>query len=439
MRTRVFVSHSAKSDADKAVLDQLVCDLKAADLDVWVDYERLRAGADWNKDITTELQNCHAAIVLFSKQALQSEFVKYEVSALVHRRRVQSVFELFPLMLDDIDVDAVEKTPFYEAIRLVNLQLESLAAARNSVTAKLRAIEPTALVAVKTIEGNLIPWFRRIEPVNLTTAAGDLGFEIPQVDCWAQGTAPHRDAVALAFMRGLLAQPIDQQIKALLKIEEPLGGAKNLAEVFRLAAPCWVDDQAAQTLADTRREPPGKRAAVVNATQGDWTCRMFLRRACPMQDVEMLGPGDGADDGEAGVLGTVVPVGRDVVGDLEAQIMQSLCRRHDVTPAPGDDVLVQLDRAMAEEENFLDIVPVQVIDLHGVDARAIAPLLERFKRLTLVVMSGPSLPDNLPPELEAVLTPVVPLLEHGGASLHHNEMHAHYWYNHRVMAQRRSQ
>lgn len=436
MRTRVFVSHSAKSDADKAVLDQLVSDLKAADLDVWVDYERLGAGADWNKDITTELQNCHAAIVLFSEQALQSEFVKYEVSALVHRKRVQSAFPLFTLMLEDTSVAAI-KTAFYAAIEIAQFQLKPLAAAKQDVIQKLCAIAPDALTAVSDVEGQLMQQFRAINPSNLIRAARELQFLMPDLQGWEMTPAEFSDAAALAFVRAMLAQSIDGQLKALLKVENFLEATKkgSFIEVFDLIAPCWVNDQAAQRLFGARRAEPGKRAAIVNATQGDWTCRMFMLRAAPGQDALLLNDGGPASGGGAVHMGTVVPVGRDVAGDLESQILRALCLRHCVAEGPDTDVA--LDQAMADEEDLFDVYPIQVVDLQGVDVSVIKPLLTRFKRLTLIVTSGPALPQNLPPDLAAIVITIEPPLQHTGDRTSHDEVHAHKIYNSAPMRERR--
>ena len=116
MTTKVFVSHSAKSDEHKQLLTALVAEMTALDLDPWVDYQGIELGDPWNDKITQALHQCHAAVVLFSAQALLSPFVKYEVSCLAYRKRTQPGFGLFPVIIDDLQVEQVTDD-FFGAIR----------------------------------------------------------------------------------------------------------------------------------------------------------------------------------------------------------------------------------------------------------------------------------------------------------------------------------
>lgn len=71
----IFISHSTK-DNDKT--DQIADILKKAGFDVWVDFESIRDGTRWVKEIETGINTCDAVVVVWSKSAQESEWVEKE-------------------------------------------------------------------------------------------------------------------------------------------------------------------------------------------------------------------------------------------------------------------------------------------------------------------------------------------------------------------------
>jgi hypothetical protein len=98
-RPKIFISHSAKTDPAKHLLDRLEKELGAAGFELLVDRTRLDAhpGVRWREALNAWLEICDGAIILFSREALQSDWVKAEAVILNHRWRGGT--RGFPLLL----------------------------------------------------------------------------------------------------------------------------------------------------------------------------------------------------------------------------------------------------------------------------------------------------------------------------------------------------
>src|SRR5687768_11218947 len=92
---RIFISHSTDitDEPGRKYVTAVVSGLADATdekgdprFDVFYDRKSLEGGDDWNKKIVNHLIYCHAAVLILSPRALDSEFVKFEVSNLMARR-----------------------------------------------------------------------------------------------------------------------------------------------------------------------------------------------------------------------------------------------------------------------------------------------------------------------------------------------------------------
>ena len=85
VKPRVFISHSAREDAEALeLLDALSAALEE-EFAVRVDKDHLKLGDNWRNTLNTWIGGCDAAIVLLSSKALKSAFVAYEASILTFR------------------------------------------------------------------------------------------------------------------------------------------------------------------------------------------------------------------------------------------------------------------------------------------------------------------------------------------------------------------
>src|SRR5580658_4736674 len=98
---RIFISHSSHPDpfADqvlKAVKDGL------GGQEIFIDSDVLRPGDEWCSVIYHRLAECHAAIILLNRAALESTWVRREVNILLWRRALGYPLEIVPALLGDV-------------------------------------------------------------------------------------------------------------------------------------------------------------------------------------------------------------------------------------------------------------------------------------------------------------------------------------------------
>ncbi|WP_270888835.1 toll/interleukin-1 receptor domain-containing protein [Pedococcus sp. 5OH_020] len=95
----VFISYNA--EADEAAARRLAADLRAADLDVWMASESIRAGESFPAAIDRGLEGSEFVIVLLSPSALASDWVRAEVYAALDRAH-QGLTTLIPARLQPV-------------------------------------------------------------------------------------------------------------------------------------------------------------------------------------------------------------------------------------------------------------------------------------------------------------------------------------------------
>src|ERR1700694_2670824 len=102
-KTRVFVSHSSKgADAAKR-LDDVHSGLQGRGYDVLMDICDIRSGEEWRQKIHRMLAQCHAAVILFNQDAIDSRWVLKEATILAWRHALERpAFKLLPVRLGDV-------------------------------------------------------------------------------------------------------------------------------------------------------------------------------------------------------------------------------------------------------------------------------------------------------------------------------------------------
>lgn len=117
--TRAFVSYSAK---DKYFVDFLVELLEFHHVDVWVDRNKLRGGAEFSSDIDQALVSCDCLIVVISQHSANSQWMTREISTF---RTANPDRPIIPLaLIEDADAEKIygglgqiQKIRFYESYR----------------------------------------------------------------------------------------------------------------------------------------------------------------------------------------------------------------------------------------------------------------------------------------------------------------------------------
>jgi hypothetical protein len=111
---KVFVSHSSRDDEFtvafvQALRDSLGIQEGGDASEVQVDRVDLRPGDEWRSVIYHWLAECRAAVVLLSRAALESAWVRREVNILLWRHALGDPIEIITAYLDDIGSDDLRK------------------------------------------------------------------------------------------------------------------------------------------------------------------------------------------------------------------------------------------------------------------------------------------------------------------------------------------
>jgi hypothetical protein len=419
----IFISHSAKSKKHQGYLETLEQALDQAGFSPWVDRKRLQGGDFWNDELSNALVACHSAVLLCSRQSLDRDYVKHEISYLSVRRRTEDNFVLYPILLDGLQPKVMQKG-YFGAIRFSDIQFATWGSQKclDDLFTQLEPVKIAAEVPLSPsarLEIHLAEEvFSKISPKLLKAAADELkwtensSWELPQ-------------GCAQLFTRHLFDAPMLDQYKALKEIELSLGD--EAAAIFEQVAPCWVDERASQAFSKVLQAPPGERGAMVNAFHAWFTARMYLRRA--RLHLKLRVDQKTKDLAGAHVLedlaGAHVPEGRKDGASLQTKVKQAITFQLGLleTDKKGE---LQKALQMAELKKESIISALQ-LSQHDELLKLLPALQEEYQTVTFVIAAGASLP-AIDDALKTQLRVIEPLLTVEDEACHHNESYAYEWY-----------
>ena len=121
------------------------------------------------------------------------------------------------------------------------------------------------------------------------------------------------------------------------------------------------------------------------------------------------------------VVGARTAIGRQAAADLVVQLRTALCQKYEVSLEASDpDKDKAIDRELAFDETNMDFRPVEAVQLSEFDLPVLRSLLDSFKRITFVAMTGEAVPE-IPPDLADRVQVIEPKLTHDETQTRHNE------------------
>jgi len=300
---KLFISHSSRlddpeisNDPDqnpnlKLLLD-VIYDIKneygdAIEILVDKDEKGLPAGHDWEKRLNEWLAECHAAVILLSKRAIEnSNWVKKEAAILSWRRELDKNFLLIPILLqgqttpDDLEKDlfGTLRISKDQCIRDVNTGQDVLNGIKNALGEK------------ETLQGKIrLTPFDRLQVVVAKLLAENSDSNTLK-DAWDELTGedkPLWDPNAItqfshALTRYLLRDNANSlaNFTAVLNNIRPKVKQDNAKEIFEYVRSLWVDAKAAGCI------PQSKTHQKFLAQNGNhlpnFTFKRYTERAWPM-------------------------------------------------------------------------------------------------------------------------------------------------------------
>lgn len=393
LKYRVFISHSAKDDpAAFAFVQKLAARLDQAGYEVLVDLD-LKVGDGWEHRIGWWVDRCHASIVVFTKKALKSDYVKFEVGNLLHRWHsaggAAGTFHLLPLLIEPLT--EADLKGFYSRINLWALQRfgykKDLNETIDAVLDRLKTVSRKVGAFDSTLETNLTSILENLKDDQLTATAVKVGFNTKN---WPAAS------VTPFFVRALISSSMSTAWEVVKELRVPLG-APRTRDLFDLLMPCWVGAECARELERVTKAAAGPRCALVDAEAVSFTPEMYLVRAKGRLPA---------------MSGLVVPVIADDLGTnwvegLRAKVRRILEEKLDVN-APGlefkTSVAEQLEQRCKSNEPVLVALRIEATLLPKLEAVAST---QEFAYATFVALTRPAPADADAPGV-TILRPLLP-------------------------------
>ncbi|MEW8411368.1 MAG: toll/interleukin-1 receptor domain-containing protein [Candidatus Thiodiazotropha sp.] len=297
---KLFVSHSSKTDASKQFLQKICNKLQENDNGCYVLVDKsgdIYPSADWEKRLDEWLAECHAAVILVTKAALNSWWVLKEATILKWRWGLDSNFKrLFIVLLDDLENTVFKKGRY----KILNLDRVQFLTDHDNDPDKIVAKIETELAKTQPlvtwfdrIKGSLSSTLREVDPTMLALTCQDLQVEnrLGEAVNWSgSDNLPQADALARLILREhhTSLRVYNDVIDA---INPPLHH-DSAQPLYETVYPLWIKGEAAALLPFTceDKDPESKRLAINGRRLYRFTAESFVRRSYPFSNDWQLIP-----------------------------------------------------------------------------------------------------------------------------------------------------
>jgi len=381
----IFLSHSAKTPFAERVRNGVAARLEEQGFTVLLDRTCLDPGDAWRPKLHRYLGSCHGAVLLFSEEALQSDWVLKEATILTWRHSLNRQLRIVPALLGAVTPDKTQIDRF-RALELGEIQFARIAATaetdENADALIEEIVRPFRDFAYGETDPAMRDWLRsvrdclrRASPEALEEAAGEMKM--------APRSWDNADDLVSTLAYHLLCSDFRGSLEALRILASSVP-KEFFSRLVDLVVPTWVSQEAARLILPVTRLDPAHRNLAINAEYPD-TGECYLWRAtCCRLGVPPIRATDVS--GEAAEEETLVRFDR-------------ACRR--AFGLGEDKPLKWLRHAFdtATEPVFL------MVGEGAMDREVLAALRQRYGSPTFVLLSGPSFPDREAlglPELETI-------------------------------------
>lgn len=288
---KLFVSHSSKSPEDLERL-RVVCDgLKALRYHLLVDMnaefgnqDAILPGRDWNRRINEWMFECHAAVVLFNRCALErSDWVRKEASVLTWRRDLEKDFCLIPVLLDGICAEALGEG-VYGVMRMADSQCIAAPDDPKVMVKSIAAGLGSADLTRPTPFDRLARSLRKIFEEQADTETLEDAWEALDGEDKPDPRVPFAERLVRLLLRN--NQLALEHLQELINRIRPRISADRARELVQSLECLWVDPRAASELANAGDE---HRLVALNGNYLPlFTAAHYVKRAWFLNDRSQL-------------------------------------------------------------------------------------------------------------------------------------------------------
>ena len=382
-------------------------------VEVLVDQDGLVPGDDWNHQLNLWLAECHVAIILFSRRAIEkSDWVAKEAAILSWRAELDEKFTLIPVMLDG------ESTPEDLAKDFLGaLQIDRNQCIRNAQTAddilagilrKIGAPEDLAgdyaQTPLERLQGGIAKLLRdETTSDSLQKALDDL--ECPVLPDGRSNHERYADLLARQLLTATAGKPLECFKLFQLGVDplEPRPDRRWVNTLFNAIRSLWVDPRAAACIPlALRHRRPLLMAGNYVSTILPGLCRVtgytlerYLERAWPGSNL---------------FFDPITLTKFDTLEEMQDEIRRSVYNPMVASTNKGDD----LDKWLNDDVKKIVVVATPPAKGELPDARQLAELSRlaaTYERLIVILDTGAEC-RPLPTTIKAVTPPLDPRFEH---------------------------
>lgn len=399
---KVFISHSSKGDRKATRLCNLLSgQLREGGHEVLIDRDGLKPGAEWRTELYGWLATCDAAVLVLSPKALASRWVQREIDILMWRRGLGCHLEVVPVLTEGL------KTAATDAAGLTDLKTVEMV--KGSARTTARQLADQVIERFPDMPSNprrddpMAAWLERIgrhlvevrSSEVMRDAAMALGMREEDA---AQAALP---AGGGAFMAShLLDSELSGRLCPAVGVLSDALSRDRLERLVRDVRPAWVEVATARELLP--RSGATRRTLLLNA---EWpeTAEDYIHRAT-------CRPPYGALDERLGAI----PLDESASALPEA-MTEKLLELYGYPPS------TPLSRIRPDGLLYYLIFDVQQLTL-ATALRCLETAHDLLPDLIVVVLTGPRLPDVVPPSRDGV-HPLPALAEDVEIEAYRNRQH----------------
>lgn len=273
---KIFITHSTKTEEAQEFLDAVK---KALDLnfDVRLDQTGLKGGDDWRAKLYQWMEEVHGAVLLLTKEALESKFVQMEAMYFTWRKFRQPGFVLLPVTVGEVTAVDLAKGIFGEmalnTFQAISLKEPALAAKVACCLISLKG-QSQPRTPREVLQARIVKLLRK-------EASED---DLREVGVVLLGWTPDQFTASTdyyeKFARELLQADRVDAAKAFAAVTMLAdAGVHQANELLEIITPNWVAPECANPVAELAFDATIKRALSLNTAE-TFTAHSYIGRSC---------------------------------------------------------------------------------------------------------------------------------------------------------------
>lgn len=372
-RPKVFISHST-SPENEPFLDQVYAALKQHDggnsFDVFLDRKEITTGEEWHQKILKNLCTCDAVVILLSKKALASDWVRQEAAFSSMRRYGDLALKLVVVTLDDVTAQQIQNCPYLGGVaRLHDVQFAPKHRTPNEIIEELADVTISPYSPLGDLLLKMSETLEYIKPATLERA-------IRLLDCKCIATLNWNTHFAHTLALSVAHNQYNalENLSALLKEIGHVVGQEKANTLLKMVRHLWVKPDAAENLALAQQQ---RTPTIINGfNPEDFTAGSYADRAWGKGNHQLVPIGDCRS------LGEIENIMRQSVGGktmpkrlADKRLMAASEPILLVFPAPDDD---------STEMGFIP------------DESLLKEIMDKYPTTAVFIPAGKALPDYRP-------------------------------------------